>query len=301
MRFEDLRGLKVADPVFALPDGRLLPHASHQHAVQAQWHTVNCLGRFAGNGVDGVANEQIAIVEWWRTIESLVALLHLIAEVESEAGMRPEQARLRSSRWDNFHGKLSAMAHWFSGGSATAPKTITRLVTELRDFRNVFEHTSRAGVVDVRYSRLGAEPAMANLADVFEAMAICVLVCDWLRYVLPGNDVMPQVVVPSRAHVFYVPLDRLATELLFPLYVQAVASAGLTTDVAPYPVGSGFAGRAQLLVRPLLKAKPDQADVRLLSPLDLWPAFEAFAQAQPEVAGSETFGLPRYSLSVIMP
>jgi hypothetical protein len=72
MRLEDLRGRRVGDIVMFLDGAPLVPAAFHDHTQQAQWHTINSLIRRAGNSTDGVANECIAVVEWWRTIESRI-------------------------------------------------------------------------------------------------------------------------------------------------------------------------------------------------------------------------------------
>jgi hypothetical protein len=229
VRLEDLRGLHVGDTaMFVGRDGPPLAAAFHHHAEQGQWHTVNCLLRLGGNPVDGVANERIAVVEWWRTVESLVALIHLVALSESADGFRPQQPRLRGSNRDAFLDRWSAIARWFSESTDSAPKAVTQRVSELRDFRNSFEHASRLAVIEARHSRLGTVPAHANLSDAMEAMAICIEASSVLRFIVRGLDLMPQCVVPSKEHVFYVPLDRLAADLLFPQYHRVVDGSPLT-------------------------------------------------------------------------
>lgn len=296
MRLEDCRGMKVGDAALFLEGRAPIQLAFHHHAEQAEWHTINSMLGFAGNSTDGVANEHIAVVEWWRTVESLVALLHLVARRESEAGMRPDQPRLPENRRETFGEKWSSMSRWFSGGQDSPPSTVTRLVNELRDFRNSFEHSSRSSVIDIKYSRLGPEPAKANLADVMEALAICALACDFARYVLRGLDLMPSVLVPSRPRVFYAPLDEIAAELLFPTYLDLVAKAGLTTDICLYPAPRRLDGASELILTPAIKAVPDISDTRLDEPEDLWPIFERFAETRNDMPGDGQFALPNYAM-----
>ena len=215
-RLEDLRGPHIGDTALILPDGETVSAAFHDHASQAQWHTINCLMRVAGQQVDGVVDERIAVVEWWRTVEGLVALAHLVAMYESEAGLRSELPRVTTSQRDGVLERWSAIARWFSEAKDAAPKATTGRVRELRDFRNSFEHASRENAIEVRVSRLAIIPARANLADAMEAAAICVEAAAVLRHVIRGADLMPQCIVPSSHHLFYVPLDTLAGELLFP-------------------------------------------------------------------------------------
>jgi hypothetical protein len=297
MRLEDLRGPHVGDSVLFLPAGEEpVTAAFHHHAEQAQWHTINCLVRLAGHPVDGVANEPIAVVEWWRTAESLIALIHVVALLESEHGLRPEQPRLTGSKRDGALDRWSAIARWFSGATDSPPKDVTRRLGELRDFRNSFEHASRHATVHIKSSRLGSVPAHANLADAMEAMAICIESASVLRYVLGGLDLMPQCVVPSRQHVFYVPLDELASELLFPQYRRVVAALGLESDVALYPTPSPLRGRSIAEPAVGIKALPDRTDVHLEEALDLWAASEEFVGSRPNLPTADQFGVPRYVL-----
>lgn len=295
MRLEDLRGPLVGDTaLFLVPNSEAVPAAFHDHAQQAQWHTINCMVRLSGDRVDGVANERIAVVEWWRTVESLIALVHLVAQLESEGGMRVNQPRLKANTRDGVLDRWSAIARWFSASTDSAPTAITGRLSELRAFRNSFEHNSRQAAIDIRHSRLGAVPAHANLSDAIEAMAICVEVAAVLRHVLAELDLMPQCLVPSKAHVFYVPLDRLAAGLLVPEYRRVVRALGLETDIELYPWVRPLRGESLLRAAFAIKAHPGSSDVRLQEPLGLWPAFERFANAQPEVPSPDDFRLPDY-------
>ena len=294
MRLEDLRSLLVGDSVLFAPDEPPLPMSFHEHAEQAQWHTLNAMVRFAGHTTDGVVSERIAVVEWWRTIESLVAMLHHIAVRESELGFRQDLPRLRATGKESFQDKWSAVPRWFGHEQESPAKEVTRLVLELRDFRNSFEHSSRQTHVDIRHSRLGSVPAHANLSDAMEALAICLLAMQVLRYVVSDHDLMPQAVVPSQQHAFFVPLDRLAGGLVFPTYHWLLKEAGLCSDVAPYADARPLSGRTMLRVNSYIKAHPDRADTQVGAPVDIWRRFEEFAAQQPEIPPPGAFRLPAY-------
>lgn len=294
MRLEDLRGPHIGDTALVLPDGGTISAAFHDHASQAQWHTINCLMRVAGQQVDGVADERIAVVEWWRTVESLVALAHLVAMHESDTGLRGELPRVTTSQRDGALERWSGIARWFSEARDSAPKATTGRVRELRDFRNSFEHTSRENAIEVRFSRLATIPASANLADAMEAMAICAEAAGVLRHVIRGADLMPQCIVPSAHHLFYIPLETLAAELLFPQYERVVAALGLTTDVVPYPTPGVLRGESLVAPRVAIKAHPGPEDMLLSDTFDLWPEFETFAETRPELPLSNQGRLPDY-------
>jgi hypothetical protein len=301
MRLEDVRGTRVGDTALLLDGVHWMSAAFHDHAAQAEWHTINSLLRLAGHRTDGVANERIAVVEWWRTVESLVALLHLIALEESHRGLREGQARLHAERRAEFNDKWSAIARWFSHGTDSSPKELTRRVLELRNWRNSFEHSSRQSVIDIKHSRLGTAPAEANLSDAMEAMAICIAACALLRHVVCGLDLMPQVVVPSHHHVFYVPIDLMASDLLFPRYADVVATLGLNSDVQPYPPPRPLRGESLLEPQLAIKAMPDHADLCAPDMLNLWASFEAFSEAQPIIPQPDAFALPDYHRSADAP
>jgi len=232
-------------------------------------------------------------VEWWRTIESLVALLYLVACEESRLGLRPDLERLKEGK-PEFLDKWSASARWFTEGKGSPSKDVTRRLLELRDFRNSFEHSSRQSEVDVRYSRLGRVPAHANLSDAIEAMVICIDACAVVRHLIGGLDLMPQVVAPSQHHVFYVPLDLLAKDLILPCYHEVVAALGLTSDVALYPIPRALRGESLIQPHLAIKAVADERDPQLSEPYGLWTAFEAFTEAQPNKPAADKFGVPGY-------
>jgi hypothetical protein len=295
VRLEDVRGMYVGDIALVLePSSDPLAAAFHDHAQQAQWHTLNCLLRLGGVSIDGVANERIAVIEWWRTVESMIALVYHVACFESDHGLRQTQPRLRTSMRDGVLDRWSAIPRWFSGATESPPKPVTRRLAELRDFRNSFEHSSRQNTVDVKYSRLGAVPAYANLADAMEALAIAVEVASVLRNVLTGLDLMPQALVPSREHVFYVPLDRLASDLIFPQYSRVLGEQDLTSDVSLYPTPNPLSASSIIQPMMIIKAQPEAHDPQPSRPVGMWDAFEAFASSEPGRPGPEQFGIPRY-------
>jgi hypothetical protein len=295
MRIEDRRGLKVGDTALILGEGDLYLAAFHHHAAQAQWHTLNSILRVAGQNVDGVVSEAIAVVEWWRTIESLISLLHLIALRESALAIRRDRKPLTGSHRDDALQRWSVIAKWFSNGRDSAPKATTARVKELRDFRNSVEHASRHAAIETKESRLGNIPAGANLADAMEAMAICVVAADFIRFVVPRQDLMPQVVVPSSKHVFYVGLDELADRVAFPAYTRVVHELDMTTEVSPYPLGRHLRGEAVLGAAVVIKAQPDQSDLMVRNPVDLQSQFEAFAENHPFRPAEDVLALPRYT------
>jgi len=295
MRLEDVRGLQLGDiAMVRQPGEQPLAAAFHHHAGQAQWHSVNCLLRLSGNPVDGVANEGIAVVEWWRTIESLIALVHQVAVLESDLGLRKRRPRLQVTRRQGIIDRWSAIANWFTEATASAPSDVTQRLDELRGFRNSFEHTTRQAAIEVRASRLGTLPAHANFSDAMEAMAICIEASSVIRGIINGADLMPQCVVPSKRHLFYVGLDVMAERLVMPQYRRVVRALGLTSDVDLYPAPAPLPGASILMPAFEVKAEPGPEDVQLTDPLDLWPAFEAFADAQPNRPSPDEFRRPRY-------
>jgi hypothetical protein len=293
MRLEDLRGVHVGDAAVYFGDGQLVPAAFHHHAQVAFTHTVNELTRMSGRSVPMSWDSRIGAVEWWRTIEATVALLHRVLLIERQAGVRSGVTD-STDELSNVMEKWSAAARWFSGGKHSPPSTLTGLVTELRDFRNSFEHATRAATRDRKHSKLGESPAIANLADLMEAMAICLAACGYFRHVLPGNDLMPQVIAPSQEHVMFEPLDIVAREALFPMYNDLLRVRGLTTEVAPYDSFGHTPGQAVVEVRFVVAHQDDHPLPDPAEPIDVMGVLGAWVETR-DTPEPGTFRLPAYS------
>jgi len=297
MRLEDLRGGHVGDVTLWLGGGAGFPATFHHHAQAANWHTVNSLLRFAGQDVDAAVDHQIGIVEWWRTVESLVSLLTWLANVEDKAGLRPGGSVPPPQMDADVLTRWSGISRWFSDGSHSADKWLTGAVSELRDFRNSLEHAARSSSRARRHSRLSALPVVSNLADLMEAMAICICASHFVQSVVPDVDLMPQVLVPSREHAFFEPLDTVAIALLFPLYQRTLGARGLTSDVELYPPPERLRGHAVIQARMLIRFSDEHDQPPLNSQIDPWNEFEQWASSRPDVPSPGQFRLPGYSHS----
>jgi len=298
MLIEDLRGDRAGDSALILPGDQRVPAAFHNHATQAHWHTLNSLIRMGGQRVDNASDVIIGIVEWWRTVESLISLLLSVACTESDLGLRPERNRIDRTARRDVHERWSLIANWFSEGTESAPSELTSLLTELRDFRNSFEHSSRANPVAIRASRLSTQPDHVNEADLMEAMAICVAICQFWRFVLPFNDLMPQVNVPSTTYVMFEALDTQADELLWPFFAEVLDALGLEAEVSPYAFDFGdFSGRShiQAMMAICFEDKPQRP--QLSTPIDPTARFEAYTVARPDLPGPGMFRVPAYTIT----
>lgn len=297
VKLEDLRGGRVGQVALWLPDDALLPAAFHEHANQALWHTINCLLRLAGQPIHlAAASPVIGAIEWWRTIESLIALLYLVARKEQKAGLRssPQQLPERCEAMD----KWSKIARWYSGNRNPPPSQLTGLVTELRDFRNSFEHTSRMSTASRRHSRLATLPAGANEADLMEAMAICLAACGFYRFILPTCDLMPQMVLPAKdsdgeESYACAALDDVAMKVVWPFFTEVLSARNLTSEVKPYPSNQPLQGESILCAKVICRYEDE-----IHAPEA--PAFEAMERLTRLVDGiispllPGTFRLPDY-------
>jgi hypothetical protein len=295
MRLEDLRGFQVADVALQVSGSdTLFPCAFHHHAEQAAWHTINAILKLGGESQDGRVDERIGVVEWWRTLETLISLLHLISEEE-----RNERASIRLTDkrpTDDIIAKWSWVTRWFSDRRQPLPSRLTGLVQDLRDFRNSFEHNSRTRERPRSHSRLASKPADANLADLMEAVAICVATIQWIRYLLPSVDLMPSVWTPT-AHddVVFERLDVLAKECWFPAFQSALKGRGLTSDVAPYDDHGSTIGSALWDARVLIRYEderplpPSSGDGAIRTQVIQWGA------ERPRQPSEDTFLYPDYA------
>jgi hypothetical protein len=223
----------------------------------------------------------------------LVALLHQVVVRERDAGMRPGLADSTGADTDIME-KWSAAARWFSGGRHSPPSRLSGLVTELRNFRNSFEHATRMESRKRHHSKLAESPAFANAADLMEATAICTAASGYFRYVLPGNNLMPQVVVPSRDYIMFEPLDVVAREVLFPLFNSVLKERGLTTDVTPYDDFGHTSGMAKTRVRFLVRYEDEKRLPDAAETIKVLGEFTAWADAR-DTPDPGTMRLPSYS------
>lgn len=294
MKLEDLRGGRVADVALEV-DGSaaLYPCAFHHHAQQASWHAVNAILRLAGESQDGRVDELIGVVEWWRTVESLISLLHLISLDEHDAGLRGHEHHPTNSA--DITDKWSSVSRWFTGGTESPPSGLTGLLIELRDFRNSFEHTSRTLERARTHSRLASRPADANLSDLMEAVAICTVVCDWVRFLMPTTDLMPQIWSPSTAGVIFAPLDQVASQVWFPAFRGALMGRQLDSDVAPYTGFGRSSGSAVRMARVTIRHQDEHPLPQVVGNVAVADQVVRWGAQQPRQPSSTTFVLPDYS------
>ena len=116
----------------------------------------------------------------------------------------------------------------------------------------------------------------------------------FLRHVIRGLDLVPQVVVPSQRHVFYTPIDVMASDLPFPTYTRVLRTHGLTSEVQSYPLLRGLLGESLIEPKLAVKALPEAADACSPNAIDLWSSFEEFTEAQPTIPQPDAFALPAY-------
>ena len=229
-------------------------------------------------------------------IESLVALLYAVVLRESATGLRPAIERVKNTETPDAISKWSAIARWFSENRDSAPSEVTGRLTDLRDFRNAFEHSSRSDSRARHHSKLPALPTEANVADTMEALAICIASCAYLRSALPGCDLMPQVIViPHDGSVFFESMDVVAQQLTFPMYHAALESRGLSTEVALYEEPHPMRGKAVLPVNFMIRYKDEHPLPEPSDPNGLVEMLRGFSDNHPRKPGPDHFGIPSYS------
>lgn len=294
MNLEDLRGSQVGDVALLFDDSTVVSAAFHYHAQIAFAHTVNELIRLSGQSVPMHWDPRVGSVEWWRVIEGTVALLHRVLLRERESGLRPDLADSTDERADVLD-KWSAIARWFSNGLHSPPSQLTGLVVELRDFRNSFEHATRASTRTRKHSKLAEAPAAANVADAMEAMAICVAASAYFRYVLPGTDLMPQIVAPSREHVMFEPLDVVAREALFPMYLRLLEARGLGTDISLYNGLGQIRGQALVSTALIVRYEDENSLPDAVQTIDVLSDLGTWVETR-ETPDPGMFRLPSYGV-----
>lgn len=292
------RGGHTGDVVVWFGGDEFVAAAFHHHANQAHWHAVNCLLRLGGMTVDGAASLVIGCVEWWRTIESTIALLYLVAVRESERGLRPHLDRLNSSSKPNAMTKWSKVVAWNSdqniGDAPKAPSQLTGRMSELRDFRNAFEHSSWGGDRSREHSRLSPVPSRANELDLMEALAICIQFFGYVRSVVPSADLMPEVIIPSGPTFFFVDLEEAAQDLLVPLFRGALDSRGVATDFDLYEPVEPASWRTQTDFRILMRHADEHPLPDVANAWNPMATLEAYGDEHPRRPSDEEFGLPSY-------
>jgi hypothetical protein len=220
-------------------------------------------------------------VEWWRTLEGVIALLFRLAQVEAERNLRPGRTLVRKKQPD-VGDRWGAIRRWFSDGQPNSPARATALLTDLRDFRNEFEHASWQGTRSREHSRLTHLPAAANAADAVEAAVICSAVVAHVRYVIPGLDLMPNVPFPSWNYAFYDQLDSALEHWIMPFFARALDASDLTSRIAPYPPPPQLNGQAMLAAQMLIRYEDEHQLPDREVDLDAEQLFEELGVLHPQ-------------------
>jgi hypothetical protein len=154
-------------------------------------------------------------------------------------------------------------------------------------FRNALFHDSSVKKASFKATKFCAHPAYANEIDLMESVRVAVNVFHCFRYLLPGCDLMPNILVVEGWEKF----DMLAKQYLFPTFAQILRAKGLR-EVPFGPVAEilvpavpgprmGIAIKHEAIWAPI---DADCSDIAIRN-------FEPFRNQWPS---AETFTLPNY-------
>lgn len=133
---------------------------------------------------------------------------------------------------------------------------------EFKRYRNeLFHDRTNDKPIEFHKTIFNGNPMYANQADVMQASAIALETYQSFRHVIPGVDLMPQIMVTKEESFFYAKLDHLYHEVLRPHFLSALAKHSLTSSVdlditaAPLDESKIFSNTE---VQILLKATPNE-------------------------------------------
>jgi len=111
---------------------------------------------------------------------------------------------------------------------------------------------------------------------------------------VPGLDLMPEVVVPSRQHVFFEKIDEIARASLVPLFLSVLEGSGLTTEFSLYPPVEPSPGRSATPFMVAVRTSDEYPLPLLTRRVAAWDSFEGYATSHPGKPAPSEFGLPGY-------
>lgn len=116
-------------------------------------------------------------------------------------------------------------------------KTIFRKLNEFTIYRNELFH-DRTNDVDLKFhcTKFSGNPMFANQVDVMQALLIGLDIFNSLRHTIKFVDLMPKILVERNNSYFYIPLDELCFNTIFPYFYQCLKKHNLSTEFISMPI-----------------------------------------------------------------
>jgi hypothetical protein len=133
---------------------------------------------------------------------------------------------------------------------------------EFKRYRNELFHdrTNDAPMV-FHKTVFSGNPLLANQVDVMQAAVIAIETYHAFRYVIPGLDLMPQIMITKDESFFYEKLDYLYNEVLYLYFKQTLLKHSLNSNVdlsIAVPILKESKIFSNVVIEVLLKATPDE-------------------------------------------
>jgi len=189
-------------------------------AEQIEQLELSSVGINQGNAV------QTAVGLWFLSIESYINSLLRICCLLSQQSFEEYKKKDFEPRITALFGMLSIDKLPFYNG------TFQRL-EEFKRYRNELFH-DRTNDLELNFSKthFSGNPMFANQVDVMQAALIAIQVFESFRYVIPGVDLMPQVLVKKNDSFFYKCVDELYIKVLRPYFEMALVKHSLRSSIA---------------------------------------------------------------------
>lgn len=302
-RIEDLRTAPTLGTVRAFglreqaSDDEGVPIMLHEHATGAFHMTMDALEQFARSGwVAGSGFILPGVALWYLTAEASASFAVAVARVHAD---RHGHA-LRVPRAPSLSQKLGAVRSVFgTGDGKTRSGSLLVRLDEFGWFRNALFHDlsfDEAADLNLRTYRQTEFAQLADLANEIDLLQSCVLAtsaCQYVRHVVPGSDLMPNVLILHEDAFVWERLDRLVREFVVPVFRELLDGKGLRTDVDLDVSDLVVGGEAERGVAVAVRAEPSDADYET-SPVSWSPRERLTSFVTPLAPDPDTFRLPDY-------
>lgn len=115
-------------------------------------------------------------------------------------------------------------------------KTIFKNLNEFTTYRNELFH-DRTNDVDLNFhcTKFSGNPMFANQVDVMQALLIGLDIFNSLRHTIKFVDLMPKILVERNNSYFYIPLDELCFNTIFPYFYDCLKKHNISTEFLSMP------------------------------------------------------------------
>jgi len=172
---------------------------------------------------------QSAVSMWFLSIEAYISSLLRIACVANQKDFLQYKNFDLGRRISELFRLLKKDIRYFN-------KFVFPKLNEFMCYRNeLFHDRVKYGDLKLNLTSFSQNPWASNQVDVLQALEIALDVFNSLRHIINGVDLMPQVLINRGESFFYISLDKICVNVLYPFFYEILEKHKLETNLKLRP------------------------------------------------------------------